>query len=83
MAVIGVARGPFQLVLIAVVLWTMGGVERIGARLRGDHGEWRGDDEGRGEGDDPNRQRVEYIAPPQADRDPSTTHRPVVFVWRP
>jgi Zn-dependent protease len=76
MAVAGVAIGSFQLVLIAVVLWTMGGVERIGVRLRGDHGEWRGQD-GKNE-----LEQVEYIAPPRGDRDPSIPHRPAVFVWR-
>jgi len=78
MAVTGLAIGSFQLVLIAVVLWTMGGVERIGARLRGDHGEWRGQDGA------PELEQVEYIAPPRGDREPAKMpRRPVAFVWRP
>jgi Zn-dependent protease len=76
MAVAGAVIGSIQLVIIAVVLWMMGGVERFGARMRGDHGEWRG------EGAGPDSYPVEYIAPRDVRR-PSTLPRgPVVFVWR-
>ena len=37
-----VPQGSFQLVLVAVALWTIGGMERFAARMRGDHGEWAG-----------------------------------------
>ena len=42
LAVAGLFWG-YQLILIAALLWMMGGVERRGARMRGDHGEWRGE----------------------------------------
>ena len=76
MGITGAVIGSLQLVLIAFVLWTMGGVERLGARLRGDHGEWRGDGAG------PELEDVEYIAPRDVRRDTSLPRRPMVFVWR-
>jgi Zn-dependent protease len=39
----GLWVGSFQLVAVAIALWTFGTIERRAARLRGDHGEWRGD----------------------------------------
>jgi membrane-associated protease RseP (regulator of RpoE activity) len=42
LAVTGLATGSFQLVLVAAVLWMMGSAERLTARLRGDSGQWRG-----------------------------------------
>ena len=39
----GLFSGQFQLILLAGVLWLMGGSERLVARLRGDHGAWRPD----------------------------------------
>jgi Zn-dependent protease len=79
LAVTGMFLGWFQLVLIAVVLWMMGGVERMGARLRGDHGEWRGD------GGLPGHYAAEYIPPPRRDvrRGSPFPGSPAVFVWRP
>jgi Zn-dependent protease len=78
LGVIGLATGSFQLVIIAAVLWMAGGAERLSARLRGDHGDWRG----RGP-DAVLRPSVEYIprAPTRsAAKGPAT--RPIVFVWR-
>jgi Zn-dependent protease len=42
LGVAGLALGSLQLVMVAVVLWMLGGVERLSARLRGDHGAWSG-----------------------------------------
>jgi Zn-dependent protease len=42
MVVYGLAEGSFQLIAVAVVLWLMGSAERLGARMRGDRGDWRG-----------------------------------------
>jgi Zn-dependent protease len=54
----GLWTGSFQLVVVAIALWTFGTTERNAARLRGDHGEWRGD----APPDPP--VRVYYIPPP-------------------
>jgi len=78
LGVTGVAIGSVQLVMLAVVLWTMGGVERLGARMRGDHGAWRGATAAYG---DPDQPAVEYIAPGEVPR-PMPPPGPVVFVWR-
>jgi Zn-dependent protease len=43
MAVVGLLSGSFQLMLVAAVLWMMGGAERSAARMRGDRDGWRGD----------------------------------------
>ena len=43
LGVAGLAWGSFQLVLVALALWVMGGAERRVARERGDSGHWRGD----------------------------------------
>jgi Zn-dependent protease len=67
--------GSFQLVLVAAVLWTIGGMERLAARMRGDHGEWMGEVPA----------SVEYLPPgatPRRQDDDSPTRPPVVFVWR-
>ena len=82
----------FQLVLIAVLLWMMGSAERLGARLRGDRGAWRGQDRnnvrnnGRNGDRDADQARplisgVEYFPPPtaQTQRPPRP---PRVMVWR-
>ena len=70
----GLAIGSFQLVIVAVVLWLAGGAERLAARLRGDHGAWRGEDAAT---------RVDYIPPaPRAGDESLPPRRPVVFVWR-
>jgi Zn-dependent protease len=78
MALTGLFVGSFQLVLVAGVLWMMGGSERLAARVRGDQGDWRGrgDDE-RGPGGGPSRVLpAEYIPP--AARDNRWAGRPVV-----
>jgi Zn-dependent protease len=59
----------FQLAIVAAVLWTMGGAERLAVRMRGGWDEWRGT---------PRRvEAVEYIPPPR-----STSRPPRVVVWR-
>jgi Zn-dependent protease len=60
LAIAGIAVGSFQLVVVAGLLWLMGGAERLAARLRGDHGAWRG-------ADAPLPTDVEYL-PPSAVR---------------
>jgi Zn-dependent protease len=73
LAVTGVALGAFQLIIVAAALWMLGAAERRSARLRGDHGAWRGD---RNDATVP----VEYLPPGR-----SSTLRagpPIVFVWR-
>jgi hypothetical protein len=65
----------FQLILVAIVLWTFGGMERLAARMRGDHGEWSG----------AASTAVEYLPPGAAakrDDDAFSQRPPVVFVWR-
>ena len=67
----------FQMVLVAIVLWSIGGMERLSARMQGDHGEWSGKAP----------TGVEYLppgAPPRPnDSDGDLPPRPpVVFVWR-
>jgi Zn-dependent protease len=37
----GIWLGSFQLIVVALALWTFGTAERRAARLRGDHGAWR------------------------------------------
>jgi Zn-dependent protease len=77
LGVTGLAIGSFQLVIVAVVLWMAGGSERLSARLRGDHGALRGDD------DQPSRPLVEYIPRASTRRAPNVlSDRPIVFVWR-
>jgi Zn-dependent protease len=62
LAVVGLFSGSFQLVAVAVVLWTMGTRERLSARLRGDGsdnaGAWSG-----GDGDPGQPVRAEYFPP--------------------
>ena len=65
----------FQLVLVAIVLWTFGGMDRLAARMRGDHGEWSGEAP----------TGVEYLPPgatAKRDDDGFPQRPPVVFVWR-
>jgi Zn-dependent protease len=86
---IGLLTGSFQLALVAAVLWMSGGAERLTARLRGDHGAWRGE----GEAARPQRVHAEYIPRGAAEGRRGSTDwstgtpsvpgdRPVVFVWR-
>ena len=88
LGVLGLAQGSFQLVLLALVLWSMGSAERRAAQRRGDEGAWGGDAP-RPLAD------VEYFPPgapatsPHAPgaRGPAATRsagpgRNVVFVWR-
>jgi Zn-dependent protease len=76
LVVVGLVQGWYQLVLVAIVLWSIGGMERLAARMRGDHGEWSGEAP----------TGVEYLPPGTAakrDDDGSYPPRPpVVFVWR-
>jgi Zn-dependent protease len=75
MAIAGLFFGAFQLVLVAMALWTAGTVERRAARARG-YDNWPGATAL----PDP---RVEYIPPSGARRDDMFSRaRPVVFVWR-
>jgi Zn-dependent protease len=81
---IGLLTGSFQLVLVAAVLWMAGGAERLTARLRGDHGAWRGKQEPA----TPQRVQAEYLPrgatewrPGDASL-PGSRPRPAVFVWR-
>ena len=65
----------FQLILVAIVLWTFGGMERLAARMRGDHGEWSGEAS----------TAVEYLPPgttPKHDDEQFSQRPPGVFVWR-
>jgi hypothetical protein len=73
LGVTGLVIGSFQLVIVAVALWMMGGAERLAARLRGDDGAWRGDDAAT---------RVEYLPPDSPTAAAPTPGRRVVFVWR-
>jgi Zn-dependent protease len=71
LGVYGLVHGPFQLVIVAVVLWTMGSAERMAVRMRGAWDEWRR----------PSKQvEVEYL-PPQAPRQ-APPRSPRVVVWR-
>jgi stage IV sporulation protein FB len=75
LAAVGLWQGSFQLVLVAIVLWTIGGVERFAARMRGDHGEWAG----------AAPTAVEYLPPGATAKrgdDDLPQRPPVVFVWR-
>jgi Zn-dependent protease len=80
MVVTGIAIGSLQLMLVAAVLWVMGGAERLSARLRGDSGGWQGEDARA-------IPEVEYVPPgTRADRAPGSPFpprgRPVVVLWR-
>jgi Zn-dependent protease len=87
LVVLGLLIGSLQLVLVAGVLWLMGSAERLGARLRGDRGDWRGRDADlrRPVADDPGVYRrptppdVEYV-PPSARR--ARPGLPPVIIWR-
>jgi stage IV sporulation protein FB len=75
MAVAGLFLGSFQLVAVAIALWTFGSAERVAARTRGYSG-WPGSaalvDS-----------RVEYTPPGARRRDAHfSSGRPMVFVWR-
>jgi Zn-dependent protease len=60
----------FQLIIVAVLLWTMGSAERLAVRMRGQWDDWRGT---------PRRvEAVEYIPPPPR----SGPRPPRVVVWR-
>jgi len=74
LAVGGLAIGAFQLVIVAVALWMIGGRERLAARLRGDRGAWSG------ERRDTGPPLIEYIPP--RDPSPSQPGTPIIFVWR-
>jgi Zn-dependent protease len=88
LVVLGLVVGSLQLVLVATVLWLMGSAERLGARLRGDRGDWRGRDAERisplhdspGTYRRPTPPDVEYV-PPDARR-PRTGLPPRVVIWR-
>lgn len=91
LAVIGLVTSSYQLVLVAGVLWLMGGAERMAVRMRGGHPGWRGEDDGdgrgAGQGSRPEIPVVEYLPPgarrPQSWATPDgRPPRPVVFVWR-
>lgn len=76
MILAGLYLGSIQMVLVAVVLWTFGTVERTVARLRGDHGAWRG-------ATPTPRAHADYIPPPAARESWSIpSERPHVFVWK-
>ena len=68
--------GSFQMVIVAAVLWMMGSAERLGARLRGDRGAWRGEDATL-------RPEVEYFPPgsplPSSPLSSSPPRRPSSF----
>jgi Zn-dependent protease len=67
----GLFHGPFQLAIIAIVLWTMGSAERLAVRMRGAWDQWRR----------PSKHvEVEYL-PPQAARQ-AAPRPPRVVVWR-
>jgi Zn-dependent protease len=51
LAITGLLMGSLQLVLVAAVLWMMGGAERLALRMRGDTSGW-------------GPPRVEYLPPP-------------------
>jgi Zn-dependent protease len=81
LGVVGLFAGSLQLVLISVVLWMMGGAERLAVRLRGDKDAWR-DEATYGLADVP----VEYTPPAGRPRFSDAAFpgrgRRVVFVWR-
>lgn len=72
----GIYLGSFQLIIVAVALWTFGTAERFSARLRGDHGAWRAKDA-------PAETPIEYI-PPAADPrfDSPFPPRRAYVIWR-
>jgi Zn-dependent protease len=75
MAIAGLFLGALQLVVVAVALWTFGGVERLAARYRGYGG---ANDETGGPGP-----RIDYFPPAGSQAETmSSSRRPVVFVWR-
>jgi Zn-dependent protease len=76
LAVVGLATGSFQLVLIAGLLWLMGGAERTMARMRGDRGAWSGER--------PLITDVEYVppAPGTGRRSAPGRQPPRVVIWR-
>lgn len=91
MALFGLTQGPFQLVVIAGVLWMMGSGERSTARMRGDRGHWRGQDGGRKDEGPPVREGEyfpEYFPPAGRGRwapapvVPGRAGKVVVRVWR-
>jgi len=72
----GLYLGSVQMILVAVVLWTFGTIERTSARLRGDHGAWRGETP-------LPRAHADYIPPPAVrERWSPPSGRPHVFVWK-
>jgi Zn-dependent protease len=75
MALGGVFLGAFQLVVLAIALWTFGTVERAAARARG-YGNWP-------RAMATEASRIDYM-PPDGDRGEGTfpNRRPVVLVWR-
>jgi Zn-dependent protease len=77
LAVVGLYTGSFQLVLVAGLLWLMGGAERLAARMRGDRGAWRGQPTA---GERPLFTDVEYVPP--EPRGASAGRPPRVVVWR-
>jgi Zn-dependent protease len=90
LVVLGLVVGSLQLVLVAGVLWLMGSAERMGARLRGDRGAWRGTDAS----DDQDQPRIPESpgtyrrpTPPDVEYVPPSARRPRpglprVVIWR-
>jgi Zn-dependent protease len=75
MAIIGIFLGTFQLVIVAIALWTFGAVERVNSRHRG----YGASNDGSGVPGP----RVEYFPPAPPRSGPmSSTRRPVILVWR-
>lgn len=85
MGIVGLMIGSFQLVLISIVLWLMGGAERLAVRMRGERDGWRGEQGARQVAPD-----VEYLPPgarwpirdDMAGEPGPPVRPPIVFVWR-
>ena len=78
LVVAGLRLGAYQLIVVAIALWTFGTTERVAARLRGDHGAWRASGA-------PPETPVEYLPPagggPRPDP-PFPLRRAYVVRWR-
>jgi Zn-dependent protease len=72
LAVLGIAWGAYQLVVVAAALWLFGTGELAAARRRDDHGTWDGA---------PPAARVEYL-PPASWTSPAFAQRPIIVVVR-
>jgi Zn-dependent protease len=69
LVVLAIATQSFMPVVVAGVLWLMGSAERVGVRLRGDGGAWRGKD-------------APPLPVIEAEYIPPSVRAPRVVIWR-